>query len=550
MPRINITIYRCSFQILVALFFVLIPILNRSRYSMVYGNFLSFHVFGVPLADPLAVLQLTTKNLNWPTLDNFIGTLLPLMLAYYLGTVFCSWICPYGLFSEMVQGLRRWVLPKGSAAVIFAGSGFPFKLALFVTGFFVFFIFSTTPVLNQLSAPAWYARFFQYYYGQDVVSLCYLFLIGLLLLEFWAGARLWCRYVCPQSILISLTKMLNGNRLKVIFAKEKCICKPGYERCETACTLALDPKVKSVRVEAECSNCADCIVVCDKMGKALSFKFGSDQSTVWSLASRLPRLPKLSKLIRIYLPLSLFFALLVLILWDLPDLQFKAGGQKINHPLLADKKISWADDQADHFELLGNGTFICVGGDWPVTGFKGWRWEPVDKSGSFRVILDDRRPEIYTIFHMASKMGAEARFRLEHSQGGIGVGDEKAEYVIEIYESVVDSHERTAVSMDSRALLFRYAAETYVYQLEVQDYHGLLKKVPVSGEVISTEVMLTTARQWLNSPQIIVTEGEVAKLPIHAKLELIFHSGVIEKAEFVTSRVIDRSLEHFEDPWF
>jgi len=179
MKKANLKTYRRAFQIFVALAFILIPLLNRSRYSMVYGNFLSFHAFGIPFADPLAVLQLTIKNLYF-TIDNFIGTLLPLILAFTLGTVFCSWICPYGLLSEFTQRLNRKVFPKSYKGLPLTINGFPFKIVIFVLGFIGFFMLSTTPVLNQLSTAAWYARFFQYYFGQDFISLCYLFLLGLL----------------------------------------------------------------------------------------------------------------------------------------------------------------------------------------------------------------------------------------------------------------------------------------------------------------------------------------------------------------------------------
>ena len=236
MKKPDLKTYRRTFQIFIAVAFIVIPILNRSRYSMVYGNFLSFHMFGIPIADPLAVLQLTIKNVYF-TLDNFIGALLPLLLALSLGTVFCSWICPYGLFSEWTQRLKKKLLPRKFKGFPQYIHGFTFKMAVFVVGFAGFFLLSTTPVLNQLSTAAWYARFFQYYFGQDFISLCYLFLFGLLFIEFVTGKRLWCRYICPQSVLIILTKLLNPKRLRVKFAEEKCICKPGYERCDMACTL-------------------------------------------------------------------------------------------------------------------------------------------------------------------------------------------------------------------------------------------------------------------------------------------------------------------------
>jgi polyferredoxin len=109
MPAFSLKNKRRALQIATALAFVLIPILNRNRYSLVYGNFLSFHMFGIPLADPLAVLQLTVKN-YYLTVENVIGTLIALTVAFLLGTVFCSWVCPYGLLSEWTHQLSRTIL--------------------------------------------------------------------------------------------------------------------------------------------------------------------------------------------------------------------------------------------------------------------------------------------------------------------------------------------------------------------------------------------------------------------------------------------------------
>jgi len=548
MKKPSIKTYRRAFQIFIAVAFIVIPILNRSRYSMVYGNFFSFHMFGIPLADPLAVLQLTVKNIYF-TIDNFIGTILPLLLAFFMGTVFCSWVCPYGLFSEWVQKLRKKVFKKESPGLAMNAAGFQFKMTIFVVGFVVFLMFATTPILNQLSTAAWYARFFQYYFGQDFISLCFLFLLGLLFVEFVAGKRLWCRYICPQSILITLTKLLNKNRLKVGFEQEKCICKPGYERCEAACTLSLDPKQVGHRIETECSNCSDCIVACKKMGQALGFEFapaGSPQSR-WSLAAILP---DRRKLIKWMVSLAIIAGLAFLTVQIVRNVEFPQKKQEIKHALLSNKKISWNDDHTEYFELLADGTFICVGGDWPVDGFKGWRWEPVDENGSFKVLIDERRPEIFSVFTMISKMGLQAKFKLNHSQGGIDIGDDNVEYGIDLYETIGHSHKQTAVTMNSRARLFRYAAETYVFEIEVKDYHGLLKRVPINGDLITTEVMLTTTKEWLNSPQIIVSQGKEPEIPIHTNLEIRFHNGTIEKSKFITSRVTDRSSEEFEDPWF
>lgn len=422
MKKPDLKTYRRAFQIFVALAFIVIPLLNRSRYSMVYGNFLSFHMFGIPLADPLAVLQLTLKNFYF-TLENFIGTLLPLLLALSLGTVFCSWICPYGLFSELAQKLNKKLFSKGYKGLPLNAGGFWFKMLLFGVGFVVFFLLSTTPVLNQLSTAAWYSRFFQYYFGQDVISLCYLFLLALLVIECIAGKRLWCRYICPQSVLIILTKLLNRKRLRVVFDEEKCICKPGYERCDMACTLSLKPKTLSNSLDTECSNCGDCVVACQKMGKALTFDS--------------------------FIALSWF-----------------------PHP----KKV-----------LIGAGIVLLLA----VVGVGGY----------FAAQKIDLSPPVDT-------------------------------------------------GIKGSVVLTRYANQTYVLTLQVLDPLGIIKKIETHGKHIGMETMLTSVKKWINSPEIIVSEGTAPELPFSTHMNIIYHDGHTEAMSFETTTVVDNSSEEFDDPWF
>ena len=135
MNRPSLTTSRTTVQLLVVLAFIIIPILNRNRYSLVYGNFLAFHFFYIPLVDPLAALQLTVKNL-YLTLDNIIGTLIPLAVAYYLGTVFCSWICPFGFFSHWTFRLSRRIFKKKYRGLPLAGKGFALKLKIFLHAWF------------------------------------------------------------------------------------------------------------------------------------------------------------------------------------------------------------------------------------------------------------------------------------------------------------------------------------------------------------------------------------------------------------------------------
>ncbi len=556
MKKPTLTFYRRLFQLFVAVIFIIVPILNRSDYSAVYGNFLSLHAFGIPLADPLAVLQLTVKNF-YLTLDNFIGTLLPLLLAFFLGTVFCSWVCPYGLFSEWTQNLSKRILPKSFKGLPVTRNGFPLKLVVFVVGFILFFIFSTTPILNQLSTAAWYARFFQYLFGQDIISWCFLFLLALLAVEFFAQKRLWCKYVCPQSILIILTKNLNKKRLKIGFDEEKCICKPGYERCEMACHLTLNPKQVNIPREMECSNCGSCVVACNRMGNALSFQFPYGEQ--YQLGQKLKKLlPGRAVLLKTGIALLVVAGLGTGTYFSVQNIMLSDSRPEIKSALLADKKISWHNSKAEYFELLADGTLICVGGDWPTEGFKGWQWQPVGDNGSFKIIRHSTNPEEseYTIVRVDGKLTGSSHVTLENSHNKEGEVKEveagtSEQQTIGIYETLQNNHLEQATSMDSRVILNRYADEVYILDLKVFDQGGKkIKKVLSEGDLITTEGMLTAVHKWINSPVITASEGSPPALPIHTRMELRYHDGRTKKISFITTKSVDRTSEVFEDLWF
>jgi ferredoxin-type protein NapH len=260
-------------QVSVALAFILIPLLNHYRINYLTGNFLSFRAFGLPLADPLAVLQITLKNFYLST-DLMIGAGIALTLAAVMGTVFCSWVCPFGLLSEWGQTIRQKIWSKTDQRQAGKGASFRVKIGLFILGLTGFLLFSTTPVLNQLSMPAWYSRIFQFYFEQKHISLAILFILGILVIEFFYCRRLWCRYICPQSFLLTIAKTLNPTRFKVRYRQDKCLCKKGHDPCKQACSLALDPKSLADSLDTECNNCGDCIVACKKKGQALEFTFG------------------------------------------------------------------------------------------------------------------------------------------------------------------------------------------------------------------------------------------------------------------------------------
>jgi len=272
MKHYSIQTYRRIIQISVAITFIILPLLNQLGFTFIWGNFLNIHIGPLNLTDPLAVLQITLKNLYFPP-RLLMSTGIVLIIAMCFGTIFCSWICPFGLLSELVHGLAKRVLPDSFKKLNFQNSGFKIKIYILSLGLLFFFLFCTTPIINQVSMPLWYSQIFQYLFIQKHISFAVLFIAVILFTEFISRNRLWCRYICPQSFLLVIAKLLNPFHLKVGYHKEKCINDKNNNPCQKACSLSLDPRTLNNLLETECNNCGDCVVACKKLGKALNFQF-------------------------------------------------------------------------------------------------------------------------------------------------------------------------------------------------------------------------------------------------------------------------------------
>jgi len=271
MKKPNLKTYRRTLQITVALAFMVIPYLNLQGFTLFNGNLLSFNAVGIPLADPLSVVQVSLKS--WPVpVKLLLAAGIGLLLALFLGTVFCSWICPFGLFSEFVHGLSKRFFSKKYRGIHLRISGFPVKGYLFILCLLGFILMATTPLLNQVSMPGWYSRVFQLLIGQKYLSVAAGVILAALLLEFFTQNRLWCRYFCVQAVLLVLAQLINPFRLKVCYNRQKCGCKAEPEPCVGSCSLSLNPKTLVKTFETECTNCGDCVLACKRVGNALGFQ--------------------------------------------------------------------------------------------------------------------------------------------------------------------------------------------------------------------------------------------------------------------------------------
>ena len=277
--RIRLSFLRGLSRLGTAVAFCVLPWLNAAGMHGVSGSLFSLDVFGWPFGDPAALVQALAGG-GRPGAHFLLGVGSSLALAFLLGRVFCGWLCPYGLLSEAAATLggrlrarpRAWKVPARwelacRAVVLAAGTG------LAACGI---------PALTRLSFPGTLSLAPQIacYNGFDGVFFGLLSApVTALLLEFLTGERLWCRFVCPQGLLLGCAARLRSwcgrwSRLPlptVRWEASCCSCK-GETPCAAACTLGVQPRRKDGPDAVRCSICGECVSVCARKGRALRWK--------------------------------------------------------------------------------------------------------------------------------------------------------------------------------------------------------------------------------------------------------------------------------------
>lgn len=264
---------RAGVQCLVLSGLCLLPWAHSQGWTGVHGSFFALDVFGLPFADPTSLLQtLLQGSVSAPAL--WWGAGVTLGIALLFGRVFCGWICPYGLLSEMVWRLRRgWFGP--SAAIKARASAPLMSRVLVLLGAAVVSVWRTIPLLLMLSMPGalsllptklWYG-------GVAVAGLVMLIVLPVLalVLEALTGRRVWCLWLCPQSVLLSGVTAL-GIRVwprlwAVRWQPDACTCVKGQRPCAGVCSLEVQMRRAGGPLRGECIQCGACVAACRSKGQ-------------------------------------------------------------------------------------------------------------------------------------------------------------------------------------------------------------------------------------------------------------------------------------------
>jgi len=251
---------------LIAIF--VIPFMNVWELYFIKGTFYSMDIGDAAIADPLAVFQsmLASGVINIYMLGSLV---IPILLMAILGRVWCSWFCPYYLFTEWIEWGKSKLgidLKKPEYTEFYPQKASKVRFIFLLVGLFVMAIIGV-PVLNLISAPGIISSqaLVIVKFGYVTFELAIVFAILFMELFYY---RYWCRLFCPTGTFLSLFRFKRGMTVNKLV--DNCSdCK----NCIKSCPAVVNPMTEGASLH--CHNCGDCIDACpdNKKRKTLKFTF-------------------------------------------------------------------------------------------------------------------------------------------------------------------------------------------------------------------------------------------------------------------------------------
>lgn len=214
--------------------------------TVAQGGLWSFSIRTFRISDPLAVLSAPEALA--------MTALIPIVATMLLGRVFCSWICPMGLLSEIVTSVRRGLDRIGVGFFSWPVTGL-LKYAVLAVGLFfvlamsVSFFFPIYPprIISDMIRDSLLS-------GPPVNGIV---IIGVLLLaELLFVERLWCRCLCPGGAAYSIFGWTRLVRIR----RDRNAC-TNCGDCDKVCPHELQP-ASGALTTGECDNCGMCRRAC------------------------------------------------------------------------------------------------------------------------------------------------------------------------------------------------------------------------------------------------------------------------------------------------
>ncbi len=230
--------------------------------NFVQGWYQSIGIGALWFVSPLEGFEslLITKIIYLPSL---IGMAIPVTLAFLLGRVFCSWICPVTFLLELFDRLRKVISKRRHLQnrLIVAKKVLWFTL---IAELLLSMILGA-PLFVFLSPPGLVGREIMMLVFFRTLALEGLLLLLIIVLEL-ITRRFFCRSFCPLGGLLACIGQ--KRKLRVNVADDLCI---DCGLCAKACPMGLTPRHGEGR-SAYCWNCGECIDNCTTQALAFGWE--------------------------------------------------------------------------------------------------------------------------------------------------------------------------------------------------------------------------------------------------------------------------------------
>jgi len=218
---------------------------------------------------------------------NVLAMVFLLLCALLFGRVYCSFICPMGIFQNIVckkKGYKyrknNWVLRWSILAIFLLLFNLGFTIAVgfldpySAYGRIAVHIFKPIYLAMNNVLAYIFNHFGNYTFYRIEISILSVFTFIVALLTFaiigvlaWKKGRLYCNTICPVGTLFGFFNKFS--LLKIRIDSDNCAsCGICEKKCKASC---IDSKTRTVNYN-QCLNCFSCLNNCNK--KAITFAMG------------------------------------------------------------------------------------------------------------------------------------------------------------------------------------------------------------------------------------------------------------------------------------
>lgn len=239
---------------------------------IVKGNLNYSLTLGVlPLTDPYVLLQSLLASLRLPETQALLGV--AIVVAFYMlvgGRVFCGWVCPLNLMTDLASWLRHRFGLKGGVHISRQARWWMLGMTLVVaaaTGTLAWELVNPVSMLHR-----------GLIFG---LGAAWAIVLAVFLFDLFVARHGWCGHLCPVGAFYSALGKLSFLRVS---APARSACNDCMD-CFAVCPepQVIKPALKGaagttpVILSADCTNCGRCIDVCSKNVFSLSTRFSKTE---------------------------------------------------------------------------------------------------------------------------------------------------------------------------------------------------------------------------------------------------------------------------------